>query len=137
MDRILGIDYGDARTGIAISDPMGIIATPQNTIITFKDEQIILELVKIIEENNVKKIILGYPKNMNGSEGIRAEKTKEFRKKIISSTNVYVIMWDERLTSVSAHRTLSEANVRGEKRKKAIDKMAACLILQNYLDSIN
>ena len=132
--RKIGIDYGDARLGFALSDPLGIIASPLE-VYTRKSEaadlKYIAELVKLKEADTV---VIGLPVNMDGSKGERAEKTAEFGDKIKSVCGVKVEYADERLSTVSAERFLIEGNVRREKRKEVIDKVAAQIILQSYLD---
>ncbi len=131
--RILGIDYGDVRTGIAISDPMQMIATGLKTINT-KDMNVLIEEIKlIIKEYNPEKIIIGYPKNMNGTVGPRAEKTDMFINELSTHTNLPVIRWDERLSSVMAHKTLHEKGKSPSRNKDSVDRIAACYILQSYL----
>jgi len=135
--RYLGLDIGDKRIGIAISDPIGIVATPlevYNCIGPKKDFKYIKE---IVEENNIEVVIIGLPRNMDGSEGERAQISREFAEKLSRRINSQIIMHDERLTTISAERMLIEADVSRQKRKKVIDKLAAQLILQNYLDLIN
>lgn len=134
--RIMGLDLGDATIGVAVSDELGMIA---NGITTIKRKNInfdIESLKKIICEKDIKKIVVGLPKNMNNTIGPMGEKTIEFAE--ILRTNfpgIEVEMWDERLTTCAAERTLIEADVRRKDRKRVIDKLAAVLILQNYLDS--
>ena len=134
--RIIGIDYGDARTGIAISDALGWTAQPVGQYASWNEEK----LVEIIGENishfKPEKIVLGFPKNMNGSVGERGEKTKCFAEKLKETFGLDIVLWDERLTTVASHRILSECNGRGEKRKKQVDTLSAELILQGYLDSL-
>lgn len=135
--RILGIDFGQKTIGIAISDPFGW--TAQGIEIIRRDQednlkQSILRLSEIIKEYNVEKIILGYPKNMNNSIGERGIKTESFKQKLEKSFNLEVILWDERLSTIGAERTLLEADLSRRKRKNIIDKMAAVFILQGYLD---
>lgn len=133
--RILGIDYGDSRTGIAVSDPFGLTAQPITVISEKNAERLLEKICKIISEYAVEKIVIGLPKNMNGTVGERGERTKEFAQMLREKTALPVIEWDERLTTASAHRTLSEANVSGKKRRGILDKIAAVFILQGYLDS--
>ena len=134
--RIIGIDYGDTRIGVALSDPMGMIAGGVGNIINRGEERAADELARFIKEQKVSKIVLGFPKNMNGTVGARGEKSIAFANKLSRLTGLDVVLWDERLTTVAAHKTLNEANVRGKKRKNAVDSMAASLILQGYLDSL-
>lgn len=136
--RILGLDFGQKTIGVAVSDPFGwtaqgleIIRRHQET--NLKDS--IARLDKLIQEYSIEKIILGYPKNMNNTIGERAEKTVAFKKKLEKTFNLPVILWDERLSSVGAERTLLEADISRKKRKDVLDKMAAVFILQGFLDS--
>lgn len=132
--RILGIDYGDSRVGIAVSDALGWTAQPV-TVISEKDKNIQIERIKqYIAEYNIEKIVMGLPKNMNGSIGERAEKTKDFAALLGEETGMEIELWDERLSSSAAHRTLAEGKVSGKKRKGLVDKIAAVFILQGYLD---
>ena len=134
--RIVGIDFGDSRTGIAVSDMLGITAQPV-TVISEKDRNILIEKIKnTIKEYAPEKIVMGLPKNMNGTVGERAEKTREFGKRLEEALGITVIFQDERLSSSAAHRALSEGGVSGKKRKGKVDKIAAVFILQSYLDSI-
>ena len=134
--RILGIDYGDARTGVAVSDALGWTAQPIGQFASWNEEKIIEVIGEKIEQFRAEKIVLGFPKNMNGSIGERGEKTKLFAERLKNSFGLEVVLWDERLTTVASHRILSECNVRGEKRKKQVDTLSAELILQGYLDSL-
>ncbi len=132
--RKLCLDYGDVRIGIAMSDMLGIIASGLETY-TRKDEQTDIEhIVKLIKDNNVDTVVIGLPINMDGTSGTRAEVTKAFGSKLAENTTAKVVYLDERLSSVSAEKLLIEADVRRDKRKQVIDKLAATIILQNYLD---
>lgn len=135
--RILGIDYGDSRIGIAISDPLGWIAQGLETI-SQKDgfNKALEKIAAICTEQKVETVVVGYPKNMNGTLGDRIEKTEGFIKSLTDKLkNINVIRWDERLTSVSAAKTLQETKSRN-RNKGDIDKVSAVLILQGYLDSV-
>lgn len=132
---ILGIDFGDSRTGFASSDALGLIAS---TVETFKEKnmkKVAQRAVELAKELGAEKIVLGYPKNMNGTVGDRGKKSKKLANEIKSLMDIPIILWDERLTTVSAHNLMNETNVRGEKRKDSVDKIAAAFILQSYLDS--
>ncbi len=132
--RKLCLDYGDVRIGIAMSDMLGIIASGLETY-TRKDEQSDIEhIVKLIKDNNVDTVVIGLPINMDGTSGNRVEVTKAFGTKLAENTTAKVVYLDERLSSVSAEKLLIEADVRRDKRKQVIDKLAATIILQNYLD---
>lgn len=136
--RILGIDYGDNRTGLAISDPLGWTAQGLETIETKNGLEKLLEKIeKIIQEYKVEKIVVGFPLNMNGSVGEQGKKTDEFIKIIKDKFGLPVIKWDERLTTVAAQKIMIESNVKKRERKKVVDTISASYILQGYLDSIN
>lgn len=136
--RIMGLDYGSKTVGIAISDPLGITAQGIETICR-KDENKLrrtcARIEELIREYEVERIVLGLPKHMNNDIGERAERSMEFGKMLERRTGLEVVMWDERLTTVEAERTLIENKVRREDRKKYIDKIAAVFILQGYLDA--
>ncbi len=137
--RILGLDYGEKTIGVAISDPFGWTAQGLEIIRRDKEESInksIERLKQIISEYGVEKIVLGYPKNMNNTVGIRGEKTELFKQRLEKALNssIEIVLWDERLSTIGAERTLLEADVSRKKRKQVIDKMAAVFILQGYLD---
>ena len=137
--RIMGLDYGSKTVGVAISDSLGITAQGIETIERKEENKLRQTLARIealVKEYEVEKIVLGFPKNMNNTIGERAEKSLEFKEKLERRIGVPVIMWDERLTTVEAERTLIESNVRRENRKKYVDKIAAVFILQGYLDSL-
>ena len=135
--RIMGLDFGSKTTGVAVSDPLGITAQGIETI-TRKDEtklrQTCARIEELIREYEVGTIVLGYPKNMNNTLGERVEKTLAFKEMLERRTNLPVVMWDERLTPNAAEQILIESGVRRENRKSVIDKIAAVLILQGYLD---
>lgn len=137
--RILGLDYGSKTTGVAISDPFGMIAQGVEIIRRTDENNIKPTLNRILElcmEYKVDKIVLGLPKNMNNTIGERGEKTQAFKQKLENKTRLEVILWDERLSTVAAENVLLEADMSRKKRKQVIDKMAAMVILQNYLDTI-
>ena len=137
--RILGLDYGSKTVGVAVSDPLGLTAQAVETIWRKQENHLRQTLARIDElaaEYQVERIVLGYPKNMNNTIGERAEKALEFQQMLEKRTGLQVIMWDERLTTVEANRTLMEASVRRENRKKYLDQHAAVFILQGYLDSL-
>ena len=130
--RIMGLDYGSKTVGVAVSDPLGITAQGVETICR-KDENKLRKtcarIEALIEEYQVTKIVLGLPKHMNNSEGIRVESTMEFKEKLERRTGLEVVMWDERLTTVAADRTMMEAGIRRENRKEYVDMIAATFIL--------
>ncbi|MBQ7801173.1 MAG: Holliday junction resolvase RuvX [Oscillospiraceae bacterium] len=129
----MGVDYGDARTGIAISDLLCSIVGTTTVIHSRKDEKTIAEIRKLIAENGVGEIVVGLPKNMDGTEGPRAEVCRAFAEQLKAATGLPVAMWDERRTTVEAHNILSEHNYHGKKRKNTVDAVAASLILEGYL----
>ena len=136
----MGLDYGSKTVGVAISDPLCITAQGIETIERKEENKLRKTLARIEElakEYEVDRIVLGFPKNMNNTIGDRAEKSLEFKKMLERRTGLSVIMWDERLTTVEAERTLIESKVRRENRKKYVDKIAAVFILQGYLDSLS
>ena len=138
--RILGFDYGSKTVGVAVSDPLGLTAQKVETIWRKQENKLRRTLARIeelIAEYEVEKIVLGFPKNMNNTVGERAEKALEFGEMLKKRTGLEVIMWDERLTTVEADRTLIEAGVRRENRKQYLDGIAAVFILQGYLDSLS
>ena len=137
--RIMGLDYGSKTVGVAISDPLGLTAQGIETICRKEENNLRKTLARIealAQEYQVEEIVLGFPKNMNNTVGDRAEKSLEFKEMLERRTALPVTMWDERLTTVEAERTLIENNVRREDRKKYVDKIAAVFILQGYLDSV-
>ena len=133
MKKIMGVDYGDARTGIAMSDLLCSIVGSTTVIHSRKDEKTITEIQKLIAENGVGEIVVGLPKNMDGTEGPRAEVCRAFAERLKEATGLPVAMWDERRTTVEAHNILSEHNYHGKKRKNTVDAVAASLILEGYL----
>lgn len=135
--KIMGIDYGDIRVGIALSDILGITANGLETIKTSGNLTKLLDrLERIVSEQNVKTIVVGYPKNMNGTTGFRAEKTDQFINLLQEKVpNIFIVKWDERLTTVAANRVMHEVGIKKTKKKSVVDQIAAVLILQGYLDS--
>lgn len=136
--RIMGLDYGSKTVGVAISDPLGITAQGIEIIRREKETKLRQTLARIevlIKEYQVESIVLGFPKNMNNTIGDRAEKSLAFKEMLEKRTGLDVVMWDERLTTVEANRTLMEGKVRREDRSKYVDMLAAVYILQGYLDS--
>lgn len=137
--RILGLDYGSVTVGVAVSDALLITAQPVE-VIKRKSEtklrQTLARIEQLTAEYEVEKIVLGYPKNMNNTLGERVQRTEEFKEKLEKRTGLEVILWDERLSTVSAMEVLKEGKVRRENRKKYVDKIAAVFILQGYLDSL-
>lgn len=137
--RIMGLDFGSKTVGVAVSDPLKLTAQGVETIFRKSEGKLRQTLARIEElkkEYEVEVIVLGLPKNMNNTEGERVEKTLEFKEMLSRRLGLEVVLWDERLTSAEAERTLIDSNVRRENRKQYMDKIAAVLILQGYLDSI-
>ena len=136
--RIMGLDYGSATVGVAVSDALGLTAQGVETIKRSRENKLRKTLARLeilVEEYEVDKIVLGYPKNMNNTVGERCIKTEFFKKTLENRTGLEVILWDERLTTAQAIQILKEGNVRREDRKGFVDKIAASLILQGYLDA--
>lgn len=138
--RIMGLDFGSKTVGVAVSDEL-LITAQGLEIVRRKSEgklrQTLARIEELIQEYQVEKIVLGYPKNMNNSEGIRCEKTLEFKEMLERRSGLPVVLWDERLTTVAADRAMMEASIRREDRKNYVDKIAAVFILQGYLDSLS
>ena len=137
MDRILAIDYGDKRIGIAISDPLGITAQGLETIIVLRKNAHFIKIKEIIERENVKKILVGLPLNMNGTKGERVKKTEKFIENLKKFIDLQIILWDERLTSIEAKRIIISLGEKTGKNKEKVDRIAAALLLENYLESIS
>ena len=133
MKRIMGIDYGDARTGVAVSDLLCSIVGSTCVVPSRNREKAIADIVKLARENDVGSIVVGLPKNMDGTEGPRAQLCREFAETLRQATGLEVDMWDERRTTVEAHNILSQHNYHGKKRKNTVDAVAASLILEGYL----
>ena len=134
-NRVMGLDYGEARTGVAVSDLLGITAQGLESIAHGNNEKMLLNRIgEIITEYQIEKIVIGYPLNMNATKGPRAEKTDKFIEKLKNRFKIEVIKMDERLTTVSAHRTMTELSVSKDKKKKIVDTISAQYILQMYLD---
>lgn len=134
--RILAVDYGDQHTGLAFSDPMGIIAGEAFTVDEWNPERLAERIAEEVRARKVERIVLGYPLNMDGSAGPRAEKSLSFRDLLKEKTGIEPIMWDERRTTVDAHRIISDNGRHGKRRKQIVDAVAATLILEGYLRSI-
>lgn len=133
--KIMAIDYGDARTGIAISDALGMLTGFTTVVHAYTPDKVAAEINILIREHSVGELVMGLPKNMDGTEGPRAELYKQFAARLEEVTGLKPVMWDERWTTVDAHRILSQNNVRGKKRKNTVDAVAASLILEAYLAS--
>ena len=135
--RLLGLDYGEKYIGVALSDPLGIIGSPLETIHRKEENKLrktYARIEEIVKEYGVEKIVVGLPKNMNNTEGDSAMHCREFAANVERRTGLPVVLWDERLSTSSARNILMESGVRRENRKEVIDKIAAGIILQNYLD---
>lgn len=132
---ILSVDYGDKRTGIAVCDKLEMLASPVCVLTEWNADVLADKIINIAAERCAEQIVVGLPKNMDGSKGFRAEACEVLGEKLRERTELPVVFWDERLTTVSAHRILSDNNVRGKKRKAVVDAVAAEIILQNYIDS--
>ena len=132
--RIMAVDLGDARTGLAVSDASGLIAGDAWIIKEWDTGKIADAIVREAESRQVGRIVLGYPKNMDGTVGPRAEKSEQFAALLGAKTEIPVVLWDERRTTVDAHRILSDSGVHGKKRKNTVDAVAATLILEGYLN---
>jgi putative Holliday junction resolvase len=134
--RILGLDVGDKRIGLAVSDELGITAQGIDTIVRTVMTADLHQIIEIIREKEISKLVVGLPKNMNGTLGPQAEKVKKFVKLLTEQCPLEVVYWDERLTTVAAQRSLLEGDISRKKRKMAVDRIAAVLILQGYLDNL-
>lgn len=134
MYKIMGIDYGDARTGIAISDLLCTIVGSSCVIPSRNTDKAVADIVRLCRENAVGEIVVGLPRNMDGSEGPRAALCREFADRVKEATGLPIVMWDERRTTVEAHNILSQHNYHGQKRKNTVDAVAASLILEGYLN---
>lgn len=131
--KIMGLDYGDARTGVAISDLLCTLVGSTTVLPSRNEEKLLADVVRLTKENDVGTIVVGLPRNMDGTEGPRAEVCRAFAEKVKEITGVDVEMWDERRTTVEAHQILSDHNYHGKKRKNTVDAVAASLILEGYL----
>ena len=131
--KIMGIDYGDARTGIAISDLLCSIVGSTTVIHSRNDDKTIGQIKELIAQNGVGELVMGLPRNMNGTEGPRAELCRAFARRLEEETGLPVKLWDELRTTVEAHNILSAHNYHGKKRKNTVDAVAASLILEGYL----
>ena len=131
--RIMAIDYGDAHTGIAISDPTGLLTGYTTTIDAYTPQKVVAAIVDLIQTHQVDTLVLGYPKNMDGSEAPRAEKSRALKTLLEEAVGLPIVLWDERRTTVDAHHILYQAGKNAKKRKKTVDAVAASLILEGYL----
>ena len=135
--RVLAIDYGDARTGIAISDLMGMIVGQTTVIHSRNAKKTADEIARLDKESGAERLVMGFPRNMDGSEGPRADLYREFAALVEQVTQMPVVLWDERRTTVEAHNILSDCNYHGKKRKNTVDAVAASLILEGYLSFLS
>ncbi len=133
--RILGLDFGEKRIGVAISDPMGILASPLTVIEGKSTDSTIEYIVSITQEEEVERIVVGLPRSLDGSESVQAQITRDFIDLLQGQIDIPVDTWDERLSTVAANRMMNEAGVKKGKKKKRLDSAAAAIILQSYLDS--
>ena len=131
--RIMAIDYGDAHTGVAISDPTGFMAGYTTTINAYRAEVVVDQICTLVKEYKVEELVLGYPKNMDGTVGPRAEKAAAMAELLKEATSLPVVLWDERRTTIDAHQILMNNGKNAKKRKKTVDAVAASLILEGYL----
>lgn len=132
--RIMAIDYGDAHTGVALSDPTGFLTGQTTTIHSRKADVVLEELKQLMDRHQVEEVVMGFPRNMDGTEGPRAELYRAFAAQVAEHTGRNPILWDERRTTVDAHRILFQAGQNAKKRKQTVDAVAASLILEGYLD---
>ena len=131
--RVLAIDYGDARTGIAVSDALGMIVGQTTVIHSRSAQKTAQEIARLVRECGAERLVMGFPRNMDGSEGPRAALYRDFAVLVEAACKMPVVLWDERRTTVEAHNILSECNYHGKKRKNTVDAVAASLILEGYL----
>ena len=132
--RVMAIDYGDAHTGVAVSDPTGFLAGTTTTINSWRQEVVVDRLAQLIQEHQPDEVVLGFPKNMDGTDGRKAGLYRELAAELEEVTGMKIVLWDERRTTIDAHQILFNQGKDGRKRKKIVDAMAASLILENYLD---
>ena len=132
--RVMAIDYGDAHTGVAVSDPTGFLVGTTTTIDSRRQEVVVDRLVELIGEHRPEEVVLGFPRNMDGTDGRKAELYRELAARMEEITGMEIILWDERRTTIDAHQILFNQGKDGRKRKKLVDAVAASLILENYLD---
>lgn len=131
--RIMAIDYGEARTGVAISDALGMLAGYTTVIHSWRRETVVEELTRLVKEHQVTELVLGYPKNMNNSLGEKAQTCQALAEELKERTGLPVSLWDERLTTVDAHRILHANGRKSKKHRQNVDAVAATLILEGYL----
>ena len=134
--KVLAIDYGDARTGIAISDYTGLLVGTTDVIHSRKPDVTAREIARLAREHGAQRLVMGFPRNMDGTEGPRAALYRAFAAQVEAETGIPVVLWDERRTTVEAHQILSDCNYHGKKRKNTVDAVAASLILEGYLSDL-
>lgn len=134
---IMSVDLGKARTGIAVSDPSGQFAFPKDVITEYNTDRLVDKVCEKAKEYEAQRIVVGYPKNMDGTLGERAQECAAIAEQINKISTLETVLWDERCTTVTAHNYLSMNNVRGKKRKQTVDAVAAVIILEDYLRSLN
>lgn len=133
---IMSVDLGKARTGLAVSDPSGQFAFPKEVITEYNTERLVEKVCEKAKEFSAERIVVGYPKNMDGTLGERAQECAAIAEQIRTKSGIETVLWDERCTTVTAHNYLSMNNVRGKKRKQTVDAVAAVIILEDYLRSL-
>ena len=131
--KVMAIDYGDARTGVAVSDALGMLTGSTEVIFSRDPEKTVQKLAELVQKHRPERLVMGFPRNMDGSEGPRAELYRAFAGRLEQTVNMPVVLWDERRTTVEAHNILSDCNYHGKKRKNTVDAVAASLILEGYL----
>ena len=132
--RVMAIDYGDAHTGVALSDPTGLLAGSTFTVNSWRQEVVLDRVARLVEEHRPDELVLGFPKNMDGTDGRKADLYREFAARLEAFTGMKGSLWDERRTTIDAHQILFNQGKNGRKRKKIVDAVAASLILESYLD---
>ena len=135
--RVLAIDYGDARTGIAVSDALGMIVGQTTVIHSRNPQKTAQEIARLVREFGAEQLVMGFPRNMDGSEGARAALYRDFAALVEKECQMPIVLWDERRTTVEAHNILSDCNYHGKKRKNTVDAVAASLILEGYLSFLS
>lgn len=136
MGRYMALDIGDRRIGVALSDPLQILASPLQTIVRTSDEYALLEIIRLVNKHEAEKLIVGMPYSLDGTIGPQAEKVLSFKAKIAAQLNIEVVLQDERLSSVTADMKLKETRKKSARLKEKIDAAAATVILQSYLDEV-
>lgn len=131
--KVMAIDYGDARTGVAVSDALGMLTGHTEVVCSTDAQKTAQKLSELVRQHRPERLVMGYPRNMDGSEGPRAALYKDFAARLTQVTGMPVILWDERRTTIEAHQILSQQNYHGKKRKNTVDAVAASLILEGYL----